>query len=84
MSSPVPTGRPQPREQEAESSESDRKGAFVAVGVPNEVDLETVKLYLALGSTDMVFAIRLCLVPGVAKSRTRLSNTFTLFFFFSI
>lgn len=44
MSSPVPTGRPQSREQEAESSESDRKGAFAVVGVPNEVDLEIVKL----------------------------------------
>ena len=29
----------------------------------------------------MVFVIRLCLVPGVAKSQTQLSNTFTFFFF---
>ena len=28
----------------------------------------------------MVFVIRLCLVPGVAKSQTRLSNCYTLFF----
>ena len=52
MSSPVPTGRPQPREQEAESSESDRKGAFAAVGVPNEVDLEIVKLEAFSGPWD--------------------------------
>ena len=44
MSSPVSTGRPQPREQEAESSEGDRRGASAVVGVPNEVDLEIVKL----------------------------------------